>query len=271
MGNITRPPRPHSTVVDVCNYDKEETDSLFGSLPYELKLSIFSHLPVQTLGTVCSVSHEWRRLGEDEMLWKRLYQRDCLSWKVVTNAPTLLMDVSSAGDTENWFSWIESFFFDDEEVRERNTEDQPSCGVLKKMYHQSLFEDRFEVPRSTGKQKNFSAPSMASTKKENVRDIVMFGSEGEGLAKNMLYTLMHDERMRDTEFSMTTIYPGKEGTGSGVGFDVFGKQMSLIALHLAKYAQNKEGLLDQQTMPSAWKQVLNPPPPLTTLIIFLIN
>ncbi|KAJ7792444.1 WD40 repeat-like protein [Mycena olivaceomarginata] len=43
-----------------------------GSLPAEVSLQIFSHLPAQTLLTCALVSRRWRALANDQAVWKKL-------------------------------------------------------------------------------------------------------------------------------------------------------------------------------------------------------
>ena len=44
--------------------------SPISSLPNELVLEIFSYLNLATLGTICRVSKEWKRLASEPILWK---------------------------------------------------------------------------------------------------------------------------------------------------------------------------------------------------------
>jgi hypothetical protein len=39
-------------------------------LPNELVLKLFSHLNLATLGTICCISKQWKRLRSDRILWK---------------------------------------------------------------------------------------------------------------------------------------------------------------------------------------------------------
>lgn len=54
------------------------TSGYFSLLPDELLLKILSFLTEQELSAVASVNQQWKRLSEDESLWKRLYFR---RWK----------------------------------------------------------------------------------------------------------------------------------------------------------------------------------------------
>jgi len=46
------------------------------SLPTELALEIFSHLNLATLGTICCVSKQWKRLANEPSLWKIAIYRE---------------------------------------------------------------------------------------------------------------------------------------------------------------------------------------------------
>ncbi len=46
------------------------------SLPDELILEVFSHLNLATLGTICCVSKEWKRLANEPILWKIAIYRE---------------------------------------------------------------------------------------------------------------------------------------------------------------------------------------------------
>ncbi|KAJ7481063.1 WD40 repeat-like protein [Mycena galericulata] len=52
-----------------------------GSLPAEVSLHIFSHLPAQTLLTCSLVSHRWRALANDQAIWKKLCADEGWTWK----------------------------------------------------------------------------------------------------------------------------------------------------------------------------------------------
>ncbi|KAJ7772931.1 WD40 repeat-like protein [Mycena maculata] len=52
-----------------------------GSLPAEVSLQIFSHLPAQTLLTCALVSHRWRALANDQAIWRRLCVAQGWTWK----------------------------------------------------------------------------------------------------------------------------------------------------------------------------------------------
>ncbi|VDK44294.1 unnamed protein product [Gongylonema pulchrum] len=48
----------------------------WGSLPSELLLMIFSHLEARELARLGNVNYHWRRVSEDDSLWKHLFYRD---------------------------------------------------------------------------------------------------------------------------------------------------------------------------------------------------
>ncbi|KAJ6526267.1 WD40 repeat-like protein [Mycena vulgaris] len=52
-----------------------------GSLPAEVSLHIFSHLPAQTLLTCALVSRRWRALANDQAIWKKLCGVQGWAWK----------------------------------------------------------------------------------------------------------------------------------------------------------------------------------------------
>ncbi|KAJ7706891.1 WD40-repeat-containing domain protein [Mycena rosella] len=52
-----------------------------GSLPAEVSLHIFSHLPAQTLLTCALVSRRWRALANDQAIWKKLCGAQGWAWK----------------------------------------------------------------------------------------------------------------------------------------------------------------------------------------------
>ncbi|KAJ7154213.1 WD40 repeat-like protein [Mycena filopes] len=57
-----------------------------GSLPAEVSLHIFSHLPAQTLLTCALVSHRWRALANDQEIWKKLCGAQGWAWKQPSRA-----------------------------------------------------------------------------------------------------------------------------------------------------------------------------------------
>ncbi|KAF7329314.1 F-box/WD repeat-containing protein 11 [Mycena kentingensis (nom. inval.)] len=52
-----------------------------GSLPAEVSLQIFSHLPAATLLTCALVSRRWRALADDQALWKQLCATEGWAWR----------------------------------------------------------------------------------------------------------------------------------------------------------------------------------------------
>jgi hypothetical protein len=55
------------------NFDKKDPLSV---LPDELILKIFSYLNLSTLGKLCCVSKEWKRLASDDILWKKAIYKE---------------------------------------------------------------------------------------------------------------------------------------------------------------------------------------------------
>ncbi|KAJ7633052.1 WD40 repeat-like protein [Roridomyces roridus] len=52
-----------------------------GTLPAEVSLHIFSHLPAQTLLACALVSHRWRALANDQAIWRKLCVAEGWKWK----------------------------------------------------------------------------------------------------------------------------------------------------------------------------------------------
>ncbi len=66
---------------NICNnFVSEEFNKIkqhpIHSLPDELVLEVFSHLNLATLGTICCVSKEWKRLASEPILWKIAIYRE---------------------------------------------------------------------------------------------------------------------------------------------------------------------------------------------------
>ena len=55
------------------NETKQDPIEIF---PDELVLKVFSHLNLATLGTICCVSKQWKRLANDPILWKTAIYRE---------------------------------------------------------------------------------------------------------------------------------------------------------------------------------------------------
>jgi len=52
------------------NFNKTNQDPI-EILPDELVLEIFSYLDFATLGRICLVSKDWKRIASDEALWRK--------------------------------------------------------------------------------------------------------------------------------------------------------------------------------------------------------
>jgi WD40 repeat protein len=63
------------------SFFKHELTCLHKSLPAEVSIQIFSHLPFQTLLTCALVSRRWQALANDQTIWKRLCTARGWTWR----------------------------------------------------------------------------------------------------------------------------------------------------------------------------------------------
>lgn len=71
-----------------------------GSLPAEVSIQIFSHLPFQTLLTCALVSRRWQALANDQTIWKRLCAARGWTWR--QPARTHIFDPSYPRHNAEW-------------------------------------------------------------------------------------------------------------------------------------------------------------------------
>ena len=74
------------------------------SLPAEISLQIFSHLPFQTLLVCALVSRRWKALANDQSLWKNLCQAQGWKWHRIPHSHTFIasrLDCNEVGDDDS--------------------------------------------------------------------------------------------------------------------------------------------------------------------------
>ncbi|KAK7019505.1 F-box/WD repeat-containing protein 11 [Favolaschia claudopus] len=90
-----------------------------GSLPAEVSLQIFSHLPAQTLLTCALVSHRWRTLADDQAIWKKLCEAKGWTWK----QPSRIHSFDTPRSRGETWEDDEGMGDSDEEEEEEDTDD----------------------------------------------------------------------------------------------------------------------------------------------------
>jgi hypothetical protein len=244
-----------------------EVEIAFSRLPFEIKLYIFAHLPIKTLGIICLVCREWRSFAEDGLLWRSKFEHDRLQWDVFSNTGSLptvsrgLEKRETSTISTNWLTRVQkrlgNLFSDSSNVQASTnpstSNELPSEGEAvskskdwKKLYLQCYFDNLFRVPRKEeGKGDSFEATTQLS---QDAYKVTLFGETlaGDPIAKNLFYQLMWKPVLTKKGF-----FSGSGGVGAGVGFEVNGKLLNMTALHLGKYRSNKDDLLEG--MSSDWK------------------
>jgi hypothetical protein len=195
------------------------------------------------------VSKHWHGLINNEMFWKKRYL-DCaplwqsyLSYHIPKSKIQKLLHKTTAF-YENWIAneeeisdpklqeellWKQKYFI---QYSRNNPE-----------YYQYIKEHRQTVSFSNHslslqpKKMNFS-PAFKNTYK-----ILVVGEGLETSAKKLVYDMMWGT---NTPFKMTGLYPGTEGIGSGVGFEVNGVDLNISAIY------NYFGLLSYEYYMQKW-------------------
>eukprot|EP01091_Cochliopodium_minus_P019476 TRINITY_DN8197_c0_g1_i1.p1 TRINITY_DN8197_c0_g1~~TRINITY_DN8197_c0_g1_i1.p1 ORF type:complete len:439 (+),score=55.88 TRINITY_DN8197_c0_g1_i1:138-1454(+) len=75
---LPRTNKNHNTFGDFYIIEINEEDDPTSVLHNEIMLKIFSHFDVEDLGRISSVNKRWKELASDDVIWKRLYNRDYL-------------------------------------------------------------------------------------------------------------------------------------------------------------------------------------------------
>jgi len=77
--------------------------SVLNSLSYDAMLEVLSHLSVQDLGRLSSVSHSARDFADDEIVWRRLCRQIEGDWTKILRNPSQQQPLEASG------SWKDTF------------------------------------------------------------------------------------------------------------------------------------------------------------------
>eukprot|EP01102_Stenamoeba_stenopodia_P000923 TRINITY_DN10846_c0_g1_i1.p1 TRINITY_DN10846_c0_g1~~TRINITY_DN10846_c0_g1_i1.p1 ORF type:complete len:336 (-),score=68.61 TRINITY_DN10846_c0_g1_i1:36-1043(-) len=226
-------------------------------LPYELQLKIFSYLSPVDLANAALVCRDFEGLSNDPLLWRWMFENEKTKWEVVGNSNRLgREDIWSAflQDIHDLFLEIDQ---NSEDVNENEEDDEndESSGSKRSMQSPSspsminwkylyLENYRLNTKTSIAKKRTYQKALVIQNPNKHLKigptsdpyRVPMFGNGLETGAKKLLYQMMWDEKF---PFPVAALYPGVEGFGSGVGFEVNKKLLNIAALH--KYEVSLDG------------------------------
>jgi len=190
-------------------------------------ISMFFSL-VYKISFVCM---HWHKLTNDNNFWKMLYLKSVRSWglfqsyrtpksssigQIFQSTTQLLFGTNSSNVSPDLppvpLTWKQKYLHQ----YARNSEEYKR--------HVTLRTCPVSNHQANLKPKGLQfSPAFSSTYK-----VLIVGEGLETSAKRLLYDMMWGER---TPFKMTKLYPGNEGIGSGVGFEVNGVDLNMSAIY----------------------------------------
>jgi hypothetical protein len=223
------------------------------SMPEEILISIFKYLgpsPKEIL-TTAVVSRQWYRLSFDQKVWETLFYKEESRWdslvsihgerqdlgkKILNTGSKLLQSIFKSSDAPA------------EEDESLQTLDWRKS-YIKQYIHNTIVAKRIHahiqsIRKNVTDNENYAFVQpivnpweMKSPFAETVRNpftkkvfrVPMFGEGLETSAKKLVYNMMWGDK---SLFKISNLYPGVEGIGSGVGFDLInGAEINLAVMH----------------------------------------
>jgi len=77
--------------------------TVLSSLTYDAMLEVLSHLSVQELGRLSSVSQNAREFADDEIVWRRLCRQVESDWSKILRDPTQQQPIEATGTWKDMF------------------------------------------------------------------------------------------------------------------------------------------------------------------------
>eukprot|EP00026_Physarum_polycephalum_P010017 Phypoly_transcript_10160.p1 GENE.Phypoly_transcript_10160~~Phypoly_transcript_10160.p1 ORF type:complete len:427 (+),score=76.99 Phypoly_transcript_10160:96-1283(+) len=239
-------------------------ESALGQLPVEIRHTICSFLSSSDLLHLSQVSCAWNLMCNDEVHWKAVFDREKLNWdSIQCYAPTasLWNKFSSQASyvSDLWSEYPAS-------PLQQNPVTFPKWKTTLTLNHlANLHKSKATSPASSSLSSSSpllpnspslaslssdvaqsikaNAPALASKIVSKISPVVgqlkvpfkktyripMFGEGLESTSKDLLYSMMWPQNA--PLFAVTGLFPGVEGMGSGVGFNVDNVNMNIAALH----------------------------------------
>jgi len=197
-------------------FDKADEPNLFGFLPVDLKLYIFSFLDAKSLCMACCVNQEWSQLTCDNLLWQHRLECDWKSWSTITHLtnPQMYIDIECEWSTKEIYLKCSPEF--QRQLHQANSTFHQVSSVLKSF-----------IPKKIPKVAMFGPGLEQSTS---------------GLVRKMLY--------EDNEkFKRVAMFPGQfDGLGGGMTLKFcVGHSVHLSVLYSAS-KQERENRGDQNRL-----------------------
>eukprot|EP01113_Clastostelium_recurvatum_P015210 TRINITY_DN1841_c0_g1_i1.p1 TRINITY_DN1841_c0_g1~~TRINITY_DN1841_c0_g1_i1.p1 ORF type:complete len:401 (-),score=72.25 TRINITY_DN1841_c0_g1_i1:1263-2378(-) len=247
--DVVTPARPHYTYRW---YNRECAESLFTVVPDEVLLHLLSFLSADDVLSASLVCRHIERISSDDLIWKRLYSQDKWQWSLfsklssthtVDHQPPSWKRRYLSQATINNLPSTPSLPAPRTPEPERSTQNPIlDAGMQAISMGVSLFNDRF-LP---------TIQPLAASFRNNRFFVPMFGEGMDSIAaKDLLYSMMWQNNTK--EFKIAGLYPGVEGVGSGVAFQMEGgPELNVSAIH--KYARRE--MFHADKLRPVWKKCL---------------
>eukprot|EP01114_Cavostelium_apophysatum_P013325 TRINITY_DN3202_c0_g1_i1.p1 TRINITY_DN3202_c0_g1~~TRINITY_DN3202_c0_g1_i1.p1 ORF type:complete len:407 (+),score=91.88 TRINITY_DN3202_c0_g1_i1:84-1223(+) len=221
-----------------------ENISPFLLLPTEIRQLIFGHLEAQDL---LQVERTSRALNtESQRCWASLFNRNKCRWDAIEN---VCRTNSASGLTHTvrllaakWLAGEQK----EEDAQELASESAP-INFKNFVLRQALLNEHLSSLPAHEKDLSDASVRIDHRGKSSYRPSILGNRDkvfrvpivGDSMPKRLVYSMMHS---KDSNFTLSKLYPGVEGLGSGLGFTVNRTQLNLAPMY--KYDVTEQARAD---------------------------
>jgi len=235
-------------------------------LPVEIQKTVISYFDVADILKLESVCKDLQNIISKEDIWKDLYERENSHWNALENCPKsneslkgsilkfasrfisikLSEQETPVSKENNPFSWriyfLQQYLLNKNLHVERQSLTSRIKSFLPGNINSDEVSDNQSSPLRIQRSNNTVNPPLAtnlqssyipSIFKKTVHRIPILSHK---LAKKFLYNMMYNE---NSPYKMTCLYPGVEGIGSGVGYLINQKDLSLAPLPSIRFDKDE--------------------------------
>lgn len=234
-----------------------EEDEVRVDLPTEIKHYICQFIGQDALRILAQVSSSWREICDDDQHWKRMFMEDKSKWMSFENPAcvsrlsigemfsemtvNITSNISSqvsiiTSQVSSISSHVSNFFNNFTTPESSNHDNYNTKPYVPRKWKTRYLRQHMENYAPVEKASIFNSRMLSFTTK--MYRVPLIGEGLDTTAKDLLYAMMWD-KSNATGLSITGLYPGVDGIGSGVGFLVDGCSLNLAALHRCNLEQGK--------------------------------
>jgi len=221
-------------------------------LPIEIKHYICRFFEQEELRVLAQVSSTWNGICDDDEHWRSLFVEDKSKWNVFENPVCVTrlsirelfseMTVNISSQVSNITSQVSVITSQVSNILFNNGNNTTATlsnntkfhnpKIWKTRYQRQFLENNAPIQKGSPYY-----PRMLQFTKKKAYRVSMLGDGLDTTAKDLLYAMMWNKSSMD--LTITGLYPGVDGIGSGVGFSVEGSTLNIAALHRCNLDQGR--------------------------------